>query len=281
MLTAAALKQVLCERGLRLTKRLGQNHLIDARAIERILGVCQVASDETVVEIGAGLGALTEPLAQHARRVIAVEVDRRIAEALSERMQPMRNVTVTHEDILAFDWSALSGVVVVGAIPYHITSPIVVALTAHRARIRRAILIVQEEVANRLAAHPGTKAYGRLSVLAQYGWQVAKRARIARSAFFPQPGVDSCCLELLPHVQPPVVLDDEARFFEVVKAAFAQRRKTLINSLLEGGALGVNRAAIESSLRVLGLPGTVRGETLSLAQLGRLSNLLDGGNSLR
>lgn len=278
MLTASALKQVLRERQLRLTKKLGQNHLIDARAIERILEVCQLSASDTVVEIGAGLGALTEPLARQAARVIAVEIDRRVAEVLAERMRPLANVAVRHQDILEFDWAGLSDIVVVGAIPYHITSPIIVALTAHRQQIRRAVLVVQEEVADRLAAQPGTRAYGRLSVLAQYGWQVAKRGRISRSAFFPQPAVDSCCLELQPHARPPVAVSDEARFFEVVKAAFAQRRKTLVNSLLEGGSLGVPRSAIESALRQLKLSGTVRGEMLSLAQLGQLSNLLAGSN---
>ncbi|PIQ84630.1 MAG: ribosomal RNA small subunit methyltransferase A [Candidatus Omnitrophica bacterium CG11_big_fil_rev_8_21_14_0_20_63_9] len=280
MLTASALKQVLRERELRLSKRLGQHHLVDARAIERILEVCQLSPSDTVVEIGAGLGALTEPLARQAARVVAVEIDRRVAEVLAERMRPLANVAVQHRDILEFDWAGVSDVVVMGAIPYHITSPIIVALTAHRQQIRRAVLVVQEEVADRLAAQPGTKAYGRLSVLAQYGWQVAKRGRISRSAFFPQPTVDSCCLELQPHPQPPIEVKDEARFFEVVKAAFAQRRKTLVNSLLEGGALGVQRATIESALRQLGLSGTVRGEMLSLAQLGPLSNLLARSNSL-
>ncbi len=271
MLTAAELKQVLQANSLRLTKRLGQNHLIDPRVIQRVIEACGLTGDETVVEIGAGLGALTEPLAGRCRHVIAIEVDRKISALLAERMAPHRNVRVLHQDILEFSWEAHPGATVVGAIPYHITSPIIAALCDQRAQVARALLIVQEEVAERLAAKPATSAYGRLSVLAQYSWAVTVRCRLPRSAFFPQPNVDSALVELSPHPA-PFAAADEAFFFAVVKAAFSQRRKTLLNGLAE--LPGTDRAAAEAAVAALGLPRAVRGETLSLEQFIGLADRL-------
>ena len=273
MLSASELKSVLREHGLRLTKRLGQNYLVDARTVTRVVDACQLMPAETVVEIGAGLGALTDALAERAGRVFAVEVDRGIAELLSQRMAPRANVRVVHQDILTCDWSAWEAAAVVGAIPYQITSPILVELSTHRARIRRAVLVVQYEVARRLLAAPGRAEYGRLSVLAQYGWEVAKLFDVSRRAFFPQPDVDSTCVRLVPRPQPAVAVGDEAWFFNVVKAAFGQRRKTVANCLV-GARPGLARTEVEAALRQLGLSTAARGETLSLSQFAELSQLL-------
>jgi 16S rRNA (adenine1518-N6/adenine1519-N6)-dimethyltransferase len=220
------------------------------------------------------LGALTEPLAAQAKRVIAVEVDRGIAALLEERMRPFRNVEVRHGDILEFPWAEVPGAIVVGAIPYQITSPILMALSDQRGAIRRAVLVLQEEVASRLLAEAGTKAYGRLSVLAQYAWEVSSRLTVPRSAFFPQPDVDSRCLRLQPRAAPVVPVRDEARFFELVKRAFAHRRKTLANCLSGSGAL--SRAQVEAALRALGHPASIRGEALTLEQFAALAEALAG-----
>ena len=274
MLTASELKAFLRTHDLRLTKRLGQHHLVDARAIARIADACRLSAEDIVVEIGAGLGALTEALAGRARRVIAVEVDAKICRLLKQRMASYPNVTVQCGDILEFPWTQVSGAIVVGAIPYHITSPILVALAESRATLARILLVIQREVARRLAAKPGTKAYGRLTVLAQYGWNVVERLTIPRSAFFPQPDVDSACIELIPHPRPRVTVPDEARFFALVKAAFSQRRKTLVNCLMNEPLLSVSRHDAEALLRRQGLPPDVRGERLSLEQFAALSNAL-------
>ena len=274
MLTVRALKAVLASHRLRLTKRLGQHHLIDARVIERVVEGCALSREDTVVEIGAGLGALTERLAARAGRVIAVEVDRRICDALAARMRAHRNVTVVCQDILRFAWEELREVVVVGAIPYHITSPIFVSLCEHRAAIRRAVLIVQRQVAERLLAGPGTKAYGRLSVLGQYGWEITALATISRSAFFPQPTVDSMALRLASRVLAPVAVESEAAFFELVRTAFSHRRKTLVNCLMRNARHAFSRSAAEAMVTAAGLPVSVRGETLSLAQFAALANRL-------
>src|SRR3989338_6451785 len=171
MLTPTELKALLAAQGLRLSKRLGQHHLIDPRVIARIVEGCQLSPAETVVEIGAGLGALTEELAQRAGRVIAVEVDRRICELLRGRMRARPSAHVVCQDILDFAWEPASPAVVVGAIPYSVTSPILVSLCEQRHAMRRAVLVIQREVAQRLLARPATKAYGRLSLLVQYGWE--------------------------------------------------------------------------------------------------------------
>ena len=281
MLTAGELKAFLSTHDVRLTKRLGQHHLVDARLAARLIDQIHLSRNETVVEIGAGLGALTEPLAAHAGRVIAVEVDRKICELLRVRLAGCSNVSVFCEDILSFSWTSHPRSVVVGAIPYHITSPIFISLCDNRRAIREAWLILQEEVAQRLLAQPGTKAYGRLSVLGQYCWEIASVMAIPRSAFFPQPEVDSVCLRLQPRSQPPVAVEDEPRLFEVVKAAFAHRRKTLMNCLSAHEPRLVDRAKAEALLRETGLPLTVRGEQLSLEQFAALANALRRLNSLR
>jgi len=282
MLAVSELKVLLKAHNLRLTKRLGQHHLVDARAIERIVEACALTPEDRVIDIGAGLGALTEPLARRAGRVVAVEVDRGICALLAQRMRPFPNVRVECRDILAFTAQELRGAVAVGAIPYHITSQILVWLSEARRALRKIVLVVQREVAARLAAAPGTKAYGRLSILAQYGWQVRELFPISRSAFFPQPDVDSRCLALLPRSAAPVRVCDERAFFELVKAAFSQRRKTLANCLrglvLVDGAGGSRvqptQAELAGALDQMRLKPSARGETLSLEQFASLTDLL-------
>lgn len=272
MLTPTELAALLRAHRLRLTKRLGQHHLIDRAAIRRFVEACELSREETVVEIGAGLGALTEPLAEAAGRVVAVEVDRGLCPLLAQRMASQPNVAVDCRDILTLPDARLQDAVVAGAIPYHITSPILVWLAERRQLVRRVILLIQQEVARRLTAVPGTADYGRLSVLAQYGWQVCELFAVSRAAFFPQPDVDSACVRLTVRPQPVVAAEHEAFFFEVVKAAFSQRRKTLVNCLTGTLAGKWTRQEVESVLIRLGHPPSVRGETLSLEQFAALTH---------
>ena len=278
MLTVAELKSLLGARGLRLTKRLGQHHLIDPGAIRRIVAECELLAGAVVVEIGPGLGALTEPLAERAQRVIAVEVDRGVAAALRERLRGHPNVEVRCADILEFPWQTVPDAVAVGAIPYSITSPILVTLCESAAIVDRAVLVMQDEVARRLAARPGTKAYGRLSVLVQYSWDVRLGFAVPKGAFFPPPAVESRCVTLRRRAAPAAAVADEALFFEVVKAAFGQRRKTLANTLI-GLRGGLSRSQIQSVLAGAGLPAAVRGEALSLEQFAAVANGLLGGDA--
>ena len=274
MLTVSELQSVLKIHGLRLTKRLGQNHLIDYGVVTRFIDRCRFLPEEIVVEIGAGLGALTEPLADRVSRVWAVEVEQSFAALLTARLAHRPNVTVVCQDILELSWDRFRDITVVGAIPYHITSPILVALNDARHTIRRAILIMQHEVAQRLLAAPGTKAYGRLSLLAQYGWDLVALMELPRHAFFPQPAVDSCALHMTPRAQPLVAVEDEQVLFDVVKAAFAHRRKTLVNCLVHEGIAGLSRVPAEAMLQRLGLATTIRGEQLTLDQFAALANAL-------
>ena len=275
MLTARELKSLLAAHGLRLSKRLGQHYLVDRRVIERVVQACGLTRRDVVVEIGAGLGALTEPLAAAAGRVIAVEFDPKIFALLARRMAGRANVEPVCQDILSFAWPQVPGAVAIGAIPYEITSPILVALAEARTAIPRAILIIQREVADRLLAAPGTRAYGRLSVLTRYCWEVRRVLNIPRGAFVPPPAVESACVRLDARATPPVAVD-EARFFELVKAAFAQRRKTLVNCLLAHRAFGLSRSQAEAAVLAVGLPATVRGEICTLEHFAALTTALVG-----
>ncbi len=281
MLRVTELKALLRARRVRSTKRLGQHQLIDAGMVERLVSRMGLSKKDVVVEIGAGLGALTERLAEAAGRVVAVEIDRACCRLLRERLRASPHVSVQCEDILEFDWTQVQQPVVVGAIPYSITSPILVRLFEVRRAFRDAWLIMQKEVAQRLLAKPGIKAYGRLSVLGQYGWQISHELAIPRRAFYPQPAVDSVCVRLGRRPDPPVDVADEAGFFALVKTAFAQRRKTLVNCLTRAGPWRMSRAQAEEAVWALGLPGTVRGEALTLPQLARLANGLGRAQPVR
>ena len=274
MLTARELKAFLREHRVHLSARLGQHHLIDANVIERFADLCELSRHDTVVEIGAGLGALTEALARRAGRVIAVEVDRRISALLADRLGGLKNVEVVCQDILEFPWQSWESVVVVGAIPYSITSPIFVSLCEQRARIRQALLLMQREVAQRLLAGPGTKAYGRLSLLGQYCWRASRVIDVPRSAFFPQPDVDSTGLRLVARANPAVAIDEERVLFRLIQVAFAHRRQSLMKCVSDYSEGFVDRPEMAHILHHVGMSATIRGEALSLEQFALLSNEL-------
>lgn len=274
MHTKAELLDLLRAGGLRLSKRLGQHYLIDPRLTARLLDACHLTTRDTVVEIGSGLGALTDGLAARAKQVVAVEVDRAVAALLARRMEACPNVRVVCQDILSFPREQYPDSVIVGAIPYSITSPILVMLSERPLRIRAAWLGVQKEVANRLTAKPGTKAYGRLTVLVQYRFAVARVMAMPRQAFFPVPAVDSVWLRLTPSPPHTFAVRDERLFFEVVRAAFSQRRKTLLNCLGQLTTVRLTRPQARQLIRACGLPDGVRGETLSLSQFATLANSL-------
>lgn len=275
MHTKTQLVELLRVHGLRLRKRLGQNYLVDQAMAKRLVAGCDLDAADTVVEIGAGLGALTDLIAARVTRVYAVDVDDGICRILRARLASLPNVEVQCQDILAFPWADHPGVKVIGAIPYQITSPILVSLAEHARHIRAAWLAVQREVAQRLRASPGTKAYGRLSVLAQYRFDVALVWRIPRTAFFPEPAVDSSWVALTPRTHPAAHVADEALFFGVVRAAFAQRRKMLSNCLELVAERAVAAPVAHEAIRQAGLPARVRGEDLSLEAFARLTETLD------
>ncbi len=272
-------------------KQLGQNFLSDPSTARMILDRAGIGPEDTVLEIGAGLGALTLPLARRARKVIAVEKDPEMidllrAELLAGGVPEGERVEIRPGDILKMDIGGIAQaagdrLVVTGNLPYNISSPVVVKLVAARVHVRRAVLMFQTEMARRLAAGPGTKVYGRLSVMLAYCAAVRSVARIPARAFYPRPRVDSEVLSIDVHGTPPVPADDEDFRFEVVKAAFGKRRKTLKNAL-SGSELRLDAAGAEASLIEAEILPTRRAETLTVAELVRLSrtvrrHLADGG----
>jgi 16S rRNA (adenine1518-N6/adenine1519-N6)-dimethyltransferase len=276
--SSASPKILLPRLGLRPKKTLGQNFLVHPHQARRIVDALELGSDETVVEIGAGLGALTVHLAQAARRVVALERDPALARYLQEDLFPAASeVEVLCQDVLKFDFLGLSRemgrpLVVVGNLPYQITSPLLFKLLADRAALSRAVLMMQQEVGARLLARPGTKDYGVLSVLLRHDFAIQRLFALGPANFYPPPQVDSVVLKLTPAAAAPAARDPRL-LARVVKAAFGQRRKTLNNSLAaRADTFGLSPEQVRAILAELNLDPQRRGETLSLEEFVILTN---------
>lgn len=277
--TPAGTARVLRAYGLRPRKRWGQHFLVSRRALDRILEAAGLTPEDAVLEVGAGLGTLTVALAQRAGRVIAVEIDPALLPPLSAAVGVFPNVAVVHADILRVDPEALlSGATgprkIVANLPYNVASPLIVSLLERPLGLERMVMTVQREVAQRLAAGPGTKDYGALSVAVQFRAQAEIVGRIPPSGFFPSPDVESAIVRLVVRPAPPVQVTDEAAFFRVVRAAFAQRRKTLRNTV--AAVLALPPAQVEAACREAGIDPRRRGETLTLAEFAALTEALAG-----
>jgi 16S rRNA (adenine1518-N6/adenine1519-N6)-dimethyltransferase len=260
----------------RPSKKLGQHFISDRGILNRIVRAAELAEEDTVLEIGSGTGSLTGALASRCRRVIAVEIDRRLCEALKEAVASYSNVGVVEGDILKIDLREL-GVLdrklkVVGNLPYYITTPIIMKLIREREQIEDMTLTVQREVAERLSAAPGGKDYGALSVAVQFYCSPSISFVIPRSFFHPRPEVDSAVVRLRVREHPAVEVSDERVFFRTVRASFGRRRKMLLNALSAG--LGLRREETEALLRDAGVEPTRRGETLGLIEFARIAALL-------
>jgi 16S rRNA (adenine1518-N6/adenine1519-N6)-dimethyltransferase len=272
-----AVRDLLRRYDIRPSRRRGQNFLIDRGALNRVLAAAELAPEDEVLEIGPGLGVLTRALAERCRRVVAVEVDERLAGALeTETLAGLENVELVRADFLELDLGSLLGrfssrVKVVANIPYSITSPAIARLLEHADRLERIVLMVQKEVAERLAALPGTEAYGSLTLLAQFYADVELLGTVSRRCFLPAPEVDSAIIRLRLLPQPRVPDVDPERFFAVVHAAFGQRRKTLLNSLSGSRELGWTREQATAALAAARIDPHRRGETLALEEFARLA----------
>jgi len=269
--TPAGTARTLREFGLRPRKRWGQHFLVSRRALNAILAAADVQPHETVLEIGAGLGTLTVELARRAAAVTAVEIDAGLLPALRAALAEYGHVAIIHGDIMQLDLdAALAGVSkVVANLPYGVASPLIVRLLERPAAVREMVLTVQREVADRLTARPGGKDYGALSVAVQYRAAVATAGRIPATAFYPPPDVESTIVRLDVRSRPSVAVADDPALFRVVKAAFAQRRKTLRNTLAAG--LAITPAQAERACAAAGLDPRRRGETLSLEEFAALT----------
>ncbi len=272
--------EILQKYNFRFQKKFGQNFLIDTGVLEKIVDASEIGEDDCVLEIGPGIGTMTQYLAEAARHVVAVEIDQNLIPILEDTLSEYDNVTVLNEDILKVDIAALAAeynqgkpLKVVANLPYYITTPIVMALLEGEAPIASITIMVQKEVAERMQEGPGSKEYGALSLAVQYYAEPQIVANVPPNCFMPRPAVGSAVIRLKLYEQPPVAVNDPTKMFTVIRAAFNQRRKTLSNALQNGG-IGVTREQVNSALQGMNVSETVRGEALSLEQFARLSDLL-------
>ncbi|MCM1122126.1 MAG: 16S rRNA (adenine(1518)-N(6)/adenine(1519)-N(6))-dimethyltransferase RsmA [Eubacterium sp.] len=272
--------EILRKYQFRMQKKYGQNFLIDANILQKIVEAAQITKEDCVLEIGPGIGTMTQYLAEAADRVIAVEIDKGLIPILEDTLSSYENITVLYGDILKVDLAALAAenggrsFKVVANLPYYITTPVIMKLFESRTPLQSITVMVQSEVADRMQTGPGTKDYGALSLAVQYYAKPEIVARVPASCFLPRPNVDSTVVRLTRYEEPPVVVEDEAYLFALIRASFNQRRKTLANGLANAGNLGLNRAQVEQVLEEMGLSRTVRGETFTLEQFAKLSNCL-------
>ncbi len=258
--------------GLHASKRLGQNFLVDETVVDRIVAAAGVAPGDAVLEIGPGIGTLTQGLLEAGGTVVAVELDRRLVEVLADTLAGYDSLRVVHGDILKTDISRempTSPFKVVANLPYYITTPILMGILEQRLPVSVLVTMVQKEVAERMVAAPSGKDYGALSVAVQYYTAPEIAFFVPPHSFIPAPAVESAVIRCVVRSEPPVALASEATFFRVVKAAFAQRRKTLANGLKAAGLAAADAAAV---LAAAGIDGGRRGETLSLAEFAAVAN---------
>lgn len=262
-------------------KKFGQNFLIDAHVLEKIIAAAKITKEDFVLEIGPGIGTMTQYLAEHAGKVVAVEIDRALIPILRETLSEYPNVTVIHEDILKLDIGKLAleenggkPIKVVANLPYYITTPIIMGLFESHVPLESITVMVQKEVAQRMQALPGTKDYGALSLAVQYYAEPYLAANVPPNCFMPRPNVGSAVIRLTSYEHPRVSVRDEALMFRIIRASFNQRRKTLQNGLNNSPEITASKERIAEAIASLGLPASVRGETLTLEQFAALADVL-------
>ncbi len=277
----AQLRELLNRHGFRAKKRFGQNFLIDRNIVNKILDSADIHEDDPVLEIGSGVGVLTQPIAERGAKVVAVEIDRDLVAVLQEVVTGHPNVEIVTADILRLDLSQFLAdhfgdvkVKVIGNLPYYITSPIIAQVIDSRDRIDLLVLMVQKEVAQRLHASPGTKDFGSMSVFVQFYADTEVVAHVSKNVFYPPPEVSSAIVRLVPRSAPPVDVPSERAFFDVVHCAFGKRRKTLLNSLSDCPALGLAKEQIARVLHDADIDPSLRAEVLSLEDFARITRSL-------
>ena len=274
----STIREIKEKHGFRLSKSLGQNFLTDKNIIDEIVASAQINPNDLVVEIGPGIGVITTEAAKYAKKVIAVEIDKNLIPILKETLEGRENIEVINQDILKTDVNSLidscsenfTGVKILGNLPYYITTPIIMKLLEDGVKADSITIMMQKEVADRINALPGTKAYGALSVAVQYYCTAEAVVNVPKEVFIPQPKVDSTVLSLQIRKEKPVLLENREMFFKCVKAGFGQRRKTLLNSLM--GIDGITKEIVRKALDEVGIDSSRRAETLDLKEFAELSN---------
>ncbi|MCM3570814.1 16S rRNA (adenine(1518)-N(6)/adenine(1519)-N(6))-dimethyltransferase RsmA [Neobacillus mesonae] len=281
--TPVRTRAILERYGFSFKKSLGQNFLIDTNILKKIVSFAGLTEESGAIEIGPGIGALTEQLARTSGKVVAFEIDQRLLPILADTLAPYDNVKVIHNDVLKADVMGVmeeefpdtKDVMVVANLPYYVTTPIIMRLLEEQLPIRGIVCMLQKEVADRISAAPGSKDYGSLSIAVQYYTKAETVMIVPKTVFVPQPNVDSAVIRLTRRENPAVNVKDEHFFFQVTKASFAQRRKTLLNNLTSQLPDGKQKKAeIIKALETSGVDPARRGETLSLEEFARLSNEL-------
>lgn len=278
--------EILKKYNFNFQKKYGQNFLIDTNILEKIVESAEITKEDCVLEIGPGIGTMTQYLAERAKKVVAVEIDSNLIPILSDTLSSYENVSVINDDILKVDIKKLAEtenggnpVKVVANLPYYITTPIIMGLFESRVPLKSITVMVQKEVADRMQVGPGTKDYGALSLAVQYYAKPEVICRVSPSCFIPRPGVGSSVIRLTKYENPPVSVKSEKAMFSIIRAAFNQRRKTLANavgnaSLFSDSGKPVVRETVLQVLREMNLSETIRGEALNLSQFAEMSNRL-------
>lgn len=274
--------EVLQKYNFAFQKRFGQNFLIDTHVLEKIIAASQITKEDFVLEIGPGIGTMTQYLAEYAREVAAVEIDNTLIPILKDTLKDWDNVTVINDDILKVDIRKLAlernggkPIKVVANLPYYITTPIIMGLFENQVPIDSITIMVQKEVADRMQVGPGTKDYGALSLAVQYYAKPEIVANVPPNCFMPRPKVGSAVIRLERYEKPPVEVSNEKLMFRIIRASFNQRRKTLVNGLKNSQELSYSREEIEEVLNECGIPLNIRGEALTLAEFASLANAFD------
>ena len=272
---------VLQKYNFNFQKKFGQNFLIDTHVLDKIIEESHITKDDFVLEIGPGIGTMTQYLCENAREVAAVEIDKNLIPILADTLSAYDNVEVINEDILKVDINRLAQeknggrpIKVVANLPYYITTPIIMGLFESHVPIDSITIMVQKEEADRMQVGPGTKDYGALSLAVQYYAKPEIVANVPPNCFMPRPNVGSAVIRLTRHSAPPVQVENEKLMFRLIRASFNQRRKTLANGLGNAPDIPLSKTEIQESIEELGVPATIRGETLTLEEFAKLSNIV-------
>lgn len=279
--TPSATKEIINKYRFAFQKKFGQNFLIDTNILENIVAAAEITKEDFVLEIGPGIGTMTQYLCEAAGRVIAVEIDKMLIPILEETLSEYDNVEVLNQDVLKVDIKSLAEeknggkpIKVVANLPYYITTPIIMGLFESKVPIESITIMVQKEVADRMQTGPGSKDYGALSLAVQYYAQAKVMLNVSAGCFMPRPNVDSAVIKLTRHKVPAVEVKDERLMFKIIRASFNQRRKTLVNGLKNASDLVFSKEEIIGAIKAIGKDENIRGETLSLNEFAMLSNYL-------
>jgi 16S rRNA (adenine1518-N6/adenine1519-N6)-dimethyltransferase len=275
MSLVAKTKEIVNHFEFKFSKSLGQNFLIDQNVLDKIVEAAELSEESSVIEIGPGIGTLTQEMARKAKRVIAIEIDDNLIPVLGETLENYNNIKLIHNDALKVDFKklieeeGLRDVSVVANLPYYVTTPIISKLLTEKPGLKSIVIMIQKEVAERMASGPGSKEYGSLSLLVQYYCEVEKVAKVSPSCFMPPPKVESSVIKMIIRDEPAVKVLDEKLFFKIIRDSFNMRRKTLWNVLKQ---TGISQEKLEKALKEAGIDPQRRGETLSIEEFGKLSD---------